>query len=242
MTCRVGMAALLAVLASPPMALGAQANPSVLTMTGFGRAALKPSRARLNVSVEARSSSAMEAADSNDHRLAAILARFKAMPWLDSVRVTSVSITPLTDGFRDAFSGYYAMASVQARLLDLTKLASVLDAAIASGATSLGQVRFEADSMDVARRRALGDAFRNAHADAAALAQASGARLGRLIRVTTGAGQQFIGSNSFEQASVMVGPSSGDFGNAEAGIISIAADPNDVSATAAVTAEWQLAP
>ena len=225
-------------MAAPSLIAQTQ-TPPVLTTSGFGRVGMVATRARLIFQVEAQSRSAQVAADSNDRRLTAIVARLRTLPYLDSVRVAAVRISPTMDRSY-GFTGYDAVATVEARLLDVSKVAPAFDAAITSGATSIGPVQFEADSVDAARRRALAQAFAAARADAEALAKAAGGRIGRLIRLTTGGGQSWIASNSFEEASVTAGASSAEFGNAQAGIISIATDPGEVAATASVTAQWEI--
>jgi uncharacterized protein YggE len=222
-----------------PSLLGQTPAPPVLTTSGFGRVGMVATRARLMFQVEARSRSAQVAADSNDRRLTAIVARLRTLPYLDSVRVASIRISPTTDQ-NDGFTGYDAVATVEARQRDVTKVAPAFDAAITSGATGIWPVRFEGDSVDVGRRRALAQAFAAARTDAEALAKAAGGRVGRLIRLTTGGGQSWIASSGFEEASVTTGESSGGFGNAQAGIISIATDPGEVVATASVTAQWEI--
>jgi uncharacterized protein YggE len=232
--------AILAACAMAAPSLTAQTPaPPVLTTSGFGRIGIVATRARLTFEVEARSRSAQVAADSNDRRLTAIVARLRTLPYLDSVRVAAIRISPTFEqGY--GFTGYDAVATVEARLRDVSKVAPAFDAAITSGATSIGPVRYEGDRVDAARRRALTQAFAAARADAEALAKAAGGHLGRLIRLTTGGGQSWIASNSFEEASVTTEASSAEFGNAQSGIISIATDPGEVVATASVTAQWEI--
>src|SRR5437660_983758 len=104
----------------------------------------------------------------------------------DSIRSVAFGVEPNYDFERGhRLINYEARTVLTVRLRELDRLGSLLDAVLAAGATTIREVQFESDTLETARRHALGQALRAAQQDADALARAAGGRLGRLLQVTT---------------------------------------------------------
>ena len=81
---------------------------------------------------------------------------------------------------------YRASNTIEVRVRELDQVGDVIDAAIKAGANELRGVSFTLADDTEPRRRALREAARRARAEAEALADAMGLRLGQVLEVTTG--------------------------------------------------------
>jgi uncharacterized protein YggE len=79
--------------------------------------------------------------------------------------------------------GYIARNQVEVRVDDLKKLGGVIDAAGASGATSMSGLRFDIKDRAIIERDALRLAVQDAMARARAIATGAGATLGPIVRI-----------------------------------------------------------
>lgn len=236
-TRRHAQAMILAALVVPASGgLMAQEAPALSTVpmvisAGEGKVRLPPSRARLSLAVSARGSSAAAASREADARTGRVLTALRAMERVDSARVLRVHVSANENQNRRIVD-FESTAWIEAVVRDLPRLGSVLDTALAAGATSINDVQFEADSLDAGRRRALAEAFKSASLDAAALAAATGGSLGELMSVSS---------------SMDGGPRPMPFGvqysrNAGMGeaMMNAAPAPQSIEVSASVTAQWRL--
>jgi uncharacterized protein YggE len=89
---------------------------------------------------------------------------------------------------------FIARNGVRADIRTLDNLSKVIDAALAAGATSIGQIQFTSSRTEEIRKDALAMAVQHARTDAEAIARAAGGSLGPLVELTTlggGPGQSY---------------------------------------------------
>ncbi len=146
----------------------------------------------------------------------------------DSVRTISLQVAPMYDRDGRPLRTYVASAMVEVTVRDFTQLGRVADACLSAGVSSLDQIRFQSDSVQSGKARALAAAYADARDQAEALALASGTRLDRLIALSTVPGQVWAEPQAVSQVlSLQPGI---------AGVIS----PEDVRVQATVYVRWGL--
>jgi uncharacterized protein YggE len=103
----------------------------------------------------------------------------------DAVRTLSYDLQPEFDyaGGKQTLRGYVARNAIEVRVDEIARVGEVLDAAVASGATSVRDVRFDLKSRDTIELEALKRAVGQARARAEALAAAAGRDVDRIIRI-----------------------------------------------------------
>jgi hypothetical protein len=79
--------------------------------------------------------------------------------------------------------GYLARNAIEVRVDDIARAGDVLGAAVESGATSVGGLRFDLKDREAAEREALRLAVRDARARADAAASGAGVQIARVQRV-----------------------------------------------------------
>lgn len=169
-------------------AAGASPREPEITATGRGETQLPPTFAVVMVGVSTRAGSATEAASQNAAKVASTLS---------SLRRAGVAAEDLTNqGYnveqayneKSQRAGFTARNSIRVRVPAVDHVGSIIDAALAGGATEIASVQFGAASMEEARRAAMTEAVRQARADAEIIASAAGGRLGRVISLSAGSG------------------------------------------------------
>jgi uncharacterized protein YggE len=82
-------------------------------------------------------------------------------------------------------TAYRAHEVVEVRVRDLSKVGAVIDVALGLRITQISGIRFSAGKTDAAQEEALREASVNARKQALTIAEASGAKLGRIISLST---------------------------------------------------------
>jgi hypothetical protein len=147
-------------------------------------------RAHLTVAVETRGRTSQLAASENAKIQTAVLAALKRTGIAAAqLRTQAITVTPEyeypKEGGRPTVVGYQARNAVAVEIRDLAKIGQVIDAALASDATSISGPHFALASPDSARRVALALAVQKARADAGVMAEAAGVQLGDLLEMTS---------------------------------------------------------
>lgn len=254
---------MLALCAGVPVTSGAQ-TPSVVPIGGPDRALVSaigrgevhvvPDRAFITIAVETRDSSARLAATDNARQMTTTLAALHGAGVADTAIVTNgfsvgLDYRPVAPVIGPATSAQHAPTFVARNTMrvSVTSLASVgriLDAALAGGATQIGQVQFTSSRLDEARRTALTQAVEHARTDAETTARALGRSLGDLIEVTT-QGASMPSTSYYElMGAPMV---AGVAGGVSRAVISGPVGPTTLAAGDVVIGEtvivrWRLAP
>ena len=168
--------------------------PRSISVEGRADAAATPDLLHLRFTVESTAKTAAAAATDNAARAARLLAALKQLAReADRVTTLGYQLQPLyeaPEGPRAAATkpllvGYRVYNEIAMELHAPSRAGEVIDAAIAGGADRIADIRFDLSERPMVFRRALGDAVRDAQAQATAIAQALGVRLGGVRSVST---------------------------------------------------------
>ncbi len=165
-----------------------------VTVSGMGRVESVPDVATFSFGVSSRSSTAKEALESNSAEMRDVIAalRTAGVPGKD-LRTEQVSLTPQFDENGRTVVGYTAMNSVSAKVDELEHAGAVVDAAVQAGANQVSGPALSRDDQAGLYAKALGNAVDEARRKAEALADASGASVGRALTIVeqgTGGGPE----------------------------------------------------
>jgi uncharacterized protein YggE len=181
-----------AVFAAMPAHAQQQAplNEPVVVTTGEGLVQAVPDRAWITISAESRASTAREAQKRNTDAMTPVLAKLKSSGVAaDAIRTIAYDVQyewDFVNGKRVG-KGYVARNSVEVRVDSVDRVGEYLEVAVASGATSLGGVRFDLKDRAKLEREALRLAVADARAKADAAAAGAGRTVERIVRIEEGA-------------------------------------------------------
>jgi uncharacterized protein YggE len=179
-------AAFLVILSVPVFAQDPPAQPPVIVTTGQAEVKMAPDRAWVAINAESRSKDPKEAQRLNTAAMNAVTAQLKGMNLgADAIRTTSYDLHPefdYADG-RQRLRGYVARNAIEVRVDDIARVADVLGVAVASGATSVGGLRFGLRDRDAAEREAVRLAVADARSRADAAAAGAGVQIVRVQRI-----------------------------------------------------------
>lgn len=152
-------------------------------------------RAHLTVAVETRGRTSQQASQDNARIATAVLeaVRRAGIP-AAQIRTIGLTVNPEyrypEGGGRPTVVGYHAQNSVRVEIRDVSKVGSVIDAALAAGATNIAGPSFTLANPDSARREALATAVSRARADAEVMARAAGQKLGTVLELSSSGGME----------------------------------------------------
>jgi uncharacterized protein len=166
-----GAAALAGVAQPRPGHAAATPDTKSITVSGNGTVVTVPDRATFTFTVSTNADTAKAA-------LVAALHGAK-------VQTSGISLAPQLNDQGTAVLGYNASTSVTADS-ELAQAGSLIDAAVAAGATSVSGPSWSTSDRDALYRKALADAVADARAKASTLADSSGLALGGIQTVVEG--------------------------------------------------------
>jgi uncharacterized protein len=178
-----------------PAALAAQTapveQPRTLTVNATGTVEREPEQGVLVLAVESEAANAQAAATANAQRMTQLNAALRRAGVPErSIRTISYELRPEyarnERGDAPRIAAYRAINMVQVTVDDVTRLGATIDAGIASGANRVASVRLQLRDMQSAQNEALAIAMRNARAQALAVAEAAGERLGPPMNIHIG--------------------------------------------------------
>jgi hypothetical protein len=153
----------------------------------------RPDTVLVQVGVEGRAPTLVEATADVTRRATDVIARVKAFG-VDEKDVTTVSylIEPLSAPRRSEADvarivGYRVANVVELRIRDLARAGAIIDAAVVAGANTVSSLRFTVADPVRAEAEARALAVRAAATKARQLAEAAGVRLGEVVSVAEGA-------------------------------------------------------
>jgi uncharacterized protein len=161
------------------------AEPVVVT-SGEGIVRAAPNRAYMDVTAESRAASPRDAQRKTAEIMSQVQDRLRALGInADAMRTTVVNLNRHYDyvNGRQIARDYIAINSIEVRVDALDRLGELLDAAVAAGATSLGDVRFDVSDRAKYEREAVTAAVADARARAQAMAAGAGRSLDRILRI-----------------------------------------------------------
>ena len=161
-------------------------NEPVVVMNGEGIVQAVPDRAWITISAESRAPSAREAQRRNSEVMTPVLAKLKAAGIAaDAIRTIAYDVQyewDFVNGKRVG-RGYVARNTVEVRVDAVDRVGEYLEIAVASGATSLGGVRFDLKDRAKLEREALRLAVADARAKAEAAVTGAGRTIERIVRI-----------------------------------------------------------
>jgi uncharacterized protein YggE len=194
---RVLMAIALAALplaAQQPAGNGPVPTPPVsqITTSATGEARYVPDRATISMGVQTRAATAAKASAENAVKQRAVIDAIRAQG-VAPEQISTVNYAlnaeqeynPQAGDKAPKVIGYVATNTVRVEVRKVDQVGALIDAAIAKGANDVSSLDFHSSMPDSLRRLALGDAYRQAFADATVLAHAAGGQLGELIELST---------------------------------------------------------
>jgi uncharacterized protein YggE len=163
-----------------------------ISVTGSGTAEVVPDIARISVGVATQGRDAEEASGRAAERMQAVIDALKAAGVADADLQTSrVDLQPVRrrdragEGTR-AIIGWQASNRVSATVRDIDTTGDVIDAAIAAGATDVGNIAFRKDDPSAAEAEARAAAVDDAASIAGQLASAAGVEIIGVTHIVAG--------------------------------------------------------
>jgi uncharacterized protein len=180
--------AIAAMALAPVATQAAEKLDRLVTITGEGTVAAVPDNAVIRVGVSSQGKTARAASDANAHEMNIVLAAMKDSGIAErDVQTTSLSLQPQYDTRQPGGArlvGFRVNNQISVRVRDISKLAALLDRAIAAGANEMSGIEFrvsnEAKLLDQARGAAIADAHRKAEL----YAHAAGMQVGRVVAIS----------------------------------------------------------
>ena len=177
---------LLVLSAVPARARSAQSpEPAVIVAQGDATIRQAPDIAWVQIGVEARGGKPEEARQRGAEAMTLVLAVLRQHLTADALKTSSFSVQPEMEyvGGSSRVKGYVARNQVEARVDDLEKLSTVMDAGVSSGATSISGMRFDVKARSKLERDALKLAVQDATERAQAIAAGAGRAVGLIVRI-----------------------------------------------------------
>jgi uncharacterized protein YggE len=171
--------------AQAPVPASSSEGPVVVS-SGEGVVKRAPDRAWLQVTVESRARSPREAQKLNADVMSAVLQKLRGSGLKDdAIQTRGYDLQPEYDynNGRQTLRGYLARNSLEVRVDELARVGELLDLAVTSGATSVGNVRFDLKDRAGAEREAIRLAVEDARKRADAAASGAGMKVERVVRI-----------------------------------------------------------
>ncbi len=164
-------------------------SAAVINATSEGKTTVSPDIADVSFSVVSRGKNPQDLADTNNSKMKAVIDNVKAQGIADKdIKTTGYSLTPDyqydQQTQRSFITGYTMTQTVEVKIRDLNKVATILAGLTPLGVNQIGGVDFRVDDEDKALAAAREDAINKAKAKAEEMAKASGASLGHLLSVS----------------------------------------------------------
>ena len=209
-------AALAATLARPSAAAGAP-GAGTLTVSGQSTLSVPPSEAQITVGIQFNAATASGAMAKDGRAMNAIIAALeKAGVARRDLQTENDNLNPNesnpTGNEAPRIVSYTVSDQLQVTTTDLPQVGALIDAAVGAGANEVNGVNFTVANPSALLARADDSALAQAHAQAAALAQAAGESLGALVSLDVGQTSTplpvFAAAATLTHASAIVPPQS----------------------------------
>jgi uncharacterized protein YggE len=161
-----------------------------ISVPGVGRVSVQPDIATLRLGVLLVRQTAAAARESAAASMTAVIEALSAKGVArKDLRTALLSLSPVTDYSPETgprVTGYQAANSVAVTVRDLTSAGSLIDAALAAGATSMDGLDFSVDDPSAAEEQSRTLAMDDAKRRAQTIAAAAGVKLGNVTGVVEG--------------------------------------------------------
>jgi uncharacterized protein YggE len=188
-----GAASVAAVLSLAPHAVAQTAPVQIqptqgVSVVGEGIVQAQPNVARITIGVEVTDPSLANAQAQAAQKMDAVVSKLKADGIADNdIRTVAYNITPIYDQqqgqTQPVLRGYTVQNLVEVRTTNVAGLGSLIDDAVAAGATRIYGISFESSDMEALKTQARDQAMANAQAKAQQLAKNANVGLGRPITI-----------------------------------------------------------
>ncbi|HEY5336573.1 MAG TPA: SIMPL domain-containing protein [Rhizomicrobium sp.] len=168
----------------------------IITVSGQGEVRAAPDEAVLSAGVVSSARTAAAALAANSRAMNAVFATLRNAGIAEkSMQTSGFSVSPqyVTDkngAQTPHISGYDVSNTVTVTVDDLSKVGPTLDALVASGANSIGDIAFTIKNPKQAMAQARADAVADAIARAQTLAKAAGVTLGPITAISENSGYE----------------------------------------------------
>jgi uncharacterized protein len=165
--------------------------PRTLSVNATGTIEREPEQGVVVVAVESEAPAARAAAEANAARMTQLVAALRRAGIAErNIRTVSYELRPeysREDRGREPprIVAYRAVNMVQVTVDEVARLGSIIDTAIGNGANRVSSIDFRLRDPRAAHLEAVALAMRNARAEAAAVAEAAGERLGPALNINT---------------------------------------------------------
>ena len=166
-----------------------------ISLAGTGVAKARPDTAHISTGVISEGPTAHEALEKNSAAMSQVVAELKAQGLEPKhIQTTNFAVHPRYQHFKDgkpsAIIGYRVVNSVRIKVRDLEKLGAIVDKVVALGSNQIGGIAFSVEDpaplKDQARKLAMANAIRKAKL----YAEAAGATLGKVLKISEGVTQR----------------------------------------------------
>ncbi len=187
---------ILVLLASPQAALAASDTPRVITVSGEGEVRATPDEAMLSAGVVSNARTAAAALSDNAKAMNAVFATLRNAGVPEkSMQTSGFNVSPQYATDKDGaqiprITGYQVSNTVNVTVDDLAKVGPTLDALVASGANSIGDISFGIKNPRAAMAQARALAVADAIDQAQTLAKAAGVTLGPITSIGESGGYE----------------------------------------------------
>lgn len=206
-------------------------DQATILVSGEGREMVQPDRATVILAVETRGRTSLQAGTDNAKLMKGIRDGLLRMGLSnDQVSTQTFMLYPQQESSGE-ITAFLATNAIRVELRDLEMISRVVDTAMVLGATRIGSLTYSASDTKAAMRASLVKAMESARERAAAIAEASGGKLGALVEVITdrqGHGQGYIASGSV----VATG--------SDGGMPGTGFNPRDIPVVVGLTARWRF--
>jgi uncharacterized protein YggE len=176
-----------------------------ITVTSTATVKAAPDEAVVDLGVRSESADSADAFAQNATAMQAALDALRSAGIAEEdMQTTNISLEQRTEnrGKPDEQRVFVASNSVHVTIVDLTAVGSVIDAAVAAGADSVNDIRFQLANPHEVRTDALHQAVTGARTKADALAEAAGASVVAVVTVDEQNFQEPVYRAAFDQAAL----------------------------------------
>lgn len=182
----IAIALMSLVLSSTSVLAQIAPEPPQIIVSGEGIIKATPDQAWITIGAESRSKISKDAQQRNAEAMTAVQQKLVTfgIP-KDAIQTIAIDLQMEFDyaNGKQTPRGYVARNTIKVRVDDLSKVGDVLDAVVASGATTINGLRFDLKQREQLATSALQAAVKQAMAKAQALAAGAGRAVDRIIKI-----------------------------------------------------------
>lgn len=155
-----------------------------VTVSGTATIKASPDEAVISLGVQTQANTAEGALSQNAERMTAVFAALNDQGISkNDIATTSVSLYPTYGQSGMEITGYQAANQIDVTVHDMTKVGTIIDAAVGAGANLSNGITFKLSDASHGVDQALAAAVADARSKAEALATAGGAQLGQVMTI-----------------------------------------------------------